>query len=64
MTGTIKNINLEKGYGFILGQDGKEYFFHSSALKNCDMTTLQRGSDVTFEEVEGTKGLRAEDVFV
>ena len=64
MTGKIKNLTKEKGFGFILGEDGNEYFFHHTALKNCKMDDLERGREVTFEETEGTKGPRAEDVFV
>lgn len=64
MQGTVKNINKEKGFGFILGEDGKEYFFHRSALKNVGFDAVERGQDVTFEDTEGSKGLRAEDVFV
>jgi CspA family cold shock protein len=64
MTGTIKSINAEKGYGFILGEDGKEYFFHCSALRNCQLGGLEKGRDVTFEDAEGSKGPRAEDVYV
>ncbi len=35
MTGTIKTVNLEKGYGFILA-GGVEYFFHRSGLRQRD----------------------------
>lgn len=27
MKGTVKNYNNEKGYGFIFGDDGNDYFF-------------------------------------
>ena len=64
MNGTVKNINKDNGYGFIRGEDGKEYFFHRSALKNCDMEDMTRGREVTFEDAEGAKGLRAEDIYV
>lgn len=64
MTGTIKNVNTEKGFGFIMGEDGKEYFFHLSALKNVQITSLQKGQEVTFEDAEGAKGPRAEDIYV
>jgi CspA family cold shock protein len=64
MTGTIKNINKDKGYGFILGENGAEYFFHRSALKNITMDELEKGRQVAFEDAEGTKGPRAEDIFV
>lgn len=62
MTGTIKKLILEKGYGFILGSDGKEYFFHSTAIKNCPWEGLEEGQAVTFEAVKGQKGPRAEQV--
>jgi cold shock CspA family protein len=32
MTGKIARIMLEKGFGFIAGQDGSDYFFHRSAV--------------------------------
>lgn len=31
MNGTIKRLVAEKGFGFILADDGHEYFFHNSA---------------------------------
>ena len=62
MTGTVKNINLDKGFGFIQGEDGNEYFFHRSAIVNGEMKDMARGRQVTFEPGEGPKGPRAEDV--
>lgn len=64
MTGTVKNVNIDKGYGFIKGENGAEYFFHRSALKNITIEELDRGREVTFEDAEGTKGPRAEDIYV
>jgi CspA family cold shock protein len=64
MTGTIKVINHGRGFGFIKGEDGREYFFHASALKNAVFMDLMEGQEVTFEDSEGAKGLRAEDVYV
>jgi CspA family cold shock protein len=64
MTGVVKRLNKNQGFGFIRGEDGKEYFFHRSALKNIDVNTIVEGQEVTFEETEGPKGLRAEDVYV
>ena len=64
MTGKIKMVNAEKGFGFIAGEDGVEYFFHRSALQNCQMEDLTKNRHVTFEPSEGTKGPRAEDVNV
>ena len=64
MNGTVKAINKEKGWGFSKGENGAEYFFHRSALKNVDFKDLERGREVTFEDAEGTKGPRAEDIYV
>jgi CspA family cold shock protein len=64
MDGKVTRIMLEKRFGFIRGQDRKEYFFHASALKNCTIEELEVGRDVTFEDAEGEKGPRAEDVYI
>lgn len=64
MNGTIKRIKTEGGFGFILGEDKKEYFFHRSAVKNARFEELNEGDAVTFEESEGQKGPRAEDVYL
>jgi len=63
MTGRIKTLS-ERAFGFIKGEDGKEYFFHQSALKNAKFAQLHEGDEVTFEDAEGAKGPRAEDVFL
>jgi cold shock CspA family protein len=62
LTGTIKNVNAIKGFGFILGSDGVEYFFHRSA--STDFQDLVRGTPVRFVPVPGggPKGPRAERV--
>jgi len=64
MTGTVKRIVKDKGFGFIQGEDEQEYFFHRSALKNIKFEELQEQQEVTFEEDEGAKWLRAEDIYV
>ena len=63
MTGTVKSVNKEKGYGFLVGADKAEYFFHRSACQNIDFNDLERGREVTFEESEGPKGPRAEEIY-
>lgn len=64
MTGTIKKLLTDKYCGFITGKDKKDYFFHSSALKNTKYEDLEEGQEVEFEDSESPKGLRAEDVYV
>lgn len=60
MNGTIKRLVSEKGFGFVAGQDGREYFFHQSACASFE--SLREGQSVTFEAGQGPKGPRAENV--
>ena len=60
MEGTVKFYNEVKGFGFITGDDGKDYFVHSSGLK--EGTTIREGDKVKFEVVEGDRGPKAEQV--
>ena len=62
--GTIKKMIHERGYGFILAQDGKEVFFHSSALQDVEFDSLQEGQAVEFDVEQGPKGPRAINVEV
>lgn len=66
MTGKIKNVNVEKNYGFLVSDDdNKEYFFHRSCLVNdSDWQDLERGRHITFEPSPSPKGPRAENVML
>lgn len=64
MRGVVKTLALGKGFGFIKGDDKKEYFFHRSALKNCKFEELSVGIEVEFEDAEGDKGPRADDIYL
>ena len=61
MNGTIKKIAKDKGFGFILGADGVEYFFHQSACTGS-FDKLGERDHVTFTAGSSAKGPRAEDV--
>lgn len=63
MTGIIKRLVADKGFGFIKSGE-TEYFFHRSSVKNAKFEDLREGQEVTFEDAEGNKGPRAEDVYV
>ncbi len=64
MNGTIKRLVSDKGFGFILADDGNEYFFHNSACTDTRFDDLREGQGVTFERGQGPKGPRAENVKV
>lgn len=57
MTGTVSGLKLEKGYGFITGDDGVEYFFHRTDAPDFDRLTA--GVRVVFLTRGGAKGPRA-----
>ena len=60
--GKVKWFNPSKGYGFIASADGREVFVHYSNIQGDGFKTLAEGDDVSFEIVDGEKGLRAEKV--
>jgi len=60
--GTVKWFNPRKGYGFIATTDGRDIFVHYSSISSDGYKTLAEGDPVTFDVVEGDKGLRAENV--
>lgn len=62
MTGTIKRLVRDKGFGFISTGAGQEYFFHSSACSGMRFDDLTEGQTVTFDVGSGAKGPRAENV--
>jgi CspA family cold shock protein len=65
MTGTIKKLVAERGFGFIAAADGKEYFFHRNALAaSADFDRLIGGERVEFEPEASPKGPQAAKVRV
>ena len=61
-SGTVKWYNEEKGYGFIARARGADVFLHHSAIADEGQRTLSEGDRVTFDVVEGPKGLQAKNV--
>ena len=62
MTGTIKRLVSDKGFGFVAAGDGNEYFFHQSACNGVRFDDLREGQSVSFDKGQGPKGPRAENV--
>ena len=60
--GTIKTLT-PKGFGFIAREgETKDLFFHSKELKGVTYDELKVGDTVSFEVVEGEKGLAGVNV--
>lgn len=60
MKGKVKFFNVKNGFGFILGEDGNEYFVHKTGLKPG--TKLFENDEVSFDVTEGERGPKAIDV--
>jgi len=66
VTGTIKKLMRDKGFGFIVPDDGSDdVFFHRSRLgPNMQFDDLREGDQVQFQVRPGEKGPQAFDVKV
>jgi len=60
--GTVKWFSNEKGYGFIEREGGDDVFVHFSAITMDGYKSLTEGQRVSFEVVQGEKGLQAANV--
>ena len=57
--GTIKFFNDQKGFGFIIQEDGgQDVFVHVNGLED----EVREGDKVTFDTEQGKKGLNAINV--
>ncbi len=61
--GTVKKVVSDRGFGFISGEDGKDYFFHRDALaSSLDFDRMATGDRVEFEFQSSERGPRAVNV--
>ena len=60
--GTVKWFDAKKGFGFIIGPEGKDVFVHFSSIDGDGFRSLKDGEQVEYDPVEGEKGLSAQKV--
>ncbi|MGO9379676.1 MAG: cold-shock protein [Dissulfurispiraceae bacterium] len=60
--GTVKWFNDSKGFGFIVGEDGIDYFVHHTSIQGNGFKSLVEGDKVTFDTEKGPKGPKAINV--
>jgi CspA family cold shock protein len=59
-TGTVKKVIADRGFGFIVAEHAKDYFFHRGGLEaTLDFDRLVGGERVEFEIEQSPKGPRA-----
>jgi len=60
MEGQVKFFDTKKGYGFIAGDDGQDYFMHISQLPAG--AELKQGDIVEFTPTQSKRGKQAQGI--
>lgn len=61
--GTVKWFNDSKGFGFITPDEGgDDLFAHYSQIQATGFKTLAEGQRVTYEVINGPKGMQATNI--
>jgi cold shock protein len=60
--GNVKWFDTKKGFGFIVGPEGRDVFVHYSSIEGDGFRSLREGERVEYELIETPKGLAAAQV--
>lgn len=61
MHGKVKWFNKDKGFGWIIGEDSKEYYYNVRDVQGADLPE-NNGDEVAFEPSQNKRGLKAVEV--
>ncbi len=62
--GQVKWFDTKKGYGCIIGPEGRDVFVHYTSIAGDGFRSLREGEQVEYELLETAKGLAAAHVRV
>lgn len=62
--GEVKWFNPNKGFGFILTDNGEELFVHFKAVQNGGRRSLRTGTKVRFDTRMSDRGEQADNVYI
>lgn len=51
--GVIAHLNMKRRFGFLLSEDGRRLFFHSTGVVFPNFDELRAGTPVVFFEIKG-----------
>ena len=60
--GRVKWFDSRKGWGFVVDNDGREWFVHHKEIDAPGFKALKAGREVEFEPAENEKGTYAANV--
>ena len=62
VSGTVDRLSSVEGWGFLIGDDGREFFFERRSLDGCRWESISLGTRLRFREMHGDKGAFASDI--